>query len=96
MADWFIMSCAELSQSLGEYRDRWESLDEGLQEKLRFGAQVPLDDYLAAQRRRHDVGARIDEALGHDPVLALPTMNVQSWGPEESPSWDAGRSPATR
>ena len=90
VADWFIMSCAELAQSLGEHRDRWDTLDEGLQEKLRFGAQVSLDDYLAAQRRRHDVGARIDEALGLDAVLALPTLNVQSWGPDESPSWDAG------
>ena len=90
VADWFVMSCAELAQSLGEYRDRWETLDEGLQEKLRFGANVSLDDYLAAQRRRHDVGTRIDATLGQDAVLALPTLNVQSWGPEESPSWDAG------
>ncbi len=90
VADWFVMSCAELAQSLGDLRDRWDEVDDDLRDKLLFGEQVALADYLAAQRRRHEIGARIDAVLGQDSVLVLPTLNVQSWGPAESPAWDAG------
>ena len=47
-------------------------------------------DYLAATRRRHELGARIDDTLGGDSVLALPTLNVQDWGPEGPAATDAG------
>lgn len=80
--DWFLMATAELAQSLLEVRDRWDELDPSLQEMVRFGATVTAADYLAATRRRHAVGARIDALVGDDAVLALPTLNVQAWGPE--------------
>lgn len=80
--DWYVMATAELAQSLAEVRDRWDELDDSTHEMVRFGATVTAGDYLAAQRRRHEVGARIDALLGRDAVLALPTLNVQAWGPE--------------
>lgn len=90
IVDWFVVSSCELAHSLSDERDRWGSLDESLQSILRFGIAVSIEDYLAATRRRHDLGARIDAAIGPDAVLALPTLNVQDWGPEGPTPIDAG------
>ncbi len=80
--DWFVMATAELAQSLGEHRDRWDSLEPSLRDMVLFGESVSAADYIAAQRRRHELGARIDALVGDDGVLVLPTLNVQSWPPE--------------
>lgn len=88
--DWFFISACELAHSLAGERDRWESFDTSLQDILRFGIGVSMEDYLAATRRRHGLGARIDDTLGGDSVLALPTLNVQDWGPEGPAATDAG------
>jgi Asp-tRNA(Asn)/Glu-tRNA(Gln) amidotransferase A subunit family amidase len=94
VVDWFMMSTAELAQSLLEYRDRWDELDETLRNQLAVGASITPEVYLSAQRRRHEWGARIDATLGSsgaaDAVLVLPTLNVQSWSPEGPPSESAG------
>lgn len=94
VVDWFFMATAELAQSLLEHRDRWDELEDSLREQLVFGESVTTDMYLSAQRRRHEVGARIDATLdaagAADAVLVLPTLNVQSWRPEGPPGVDAG------
>lgn len=89
--DWFIMASAELAQSLQPLRDRWEELDDSLRLQLAFGAMVTLDAYLAAVRRRHELGARIDDVVGSDGVLVVPTLNARSWAPE-GPAPDAAGS----
>jgi Asp-tRNA(Asn)/Glu-tRNA(Gln) amidotransferase A subunit family amidase len=91
VVDWFFMSTCELAQSLAEHRDRWDELDDSLREQLLVGESVTTDMYLAAQRRRHELGARIDALVGDDAVLVLPTLNVQSWVPQGPPSIDAGQ-----
>ncbi len=94
VVDWFMMSSAEISQSLLEHRDRWDELEESLRGQLLVGASVTTEVYLAAQRRRHEVGARIDATLDAngraDAVLLVPTANVQSWGPEGPTANSAG------
>jgi Asp-tRNA(Asn)/Glu-tRNA(Gln) amidotransferase A subunit family amidase len=90
VVDWFMMSTAELAQSLMEYRDQWDTFEESLRNQLQVGAAIPIGTYLEAQRRRHEIGARIDALVGDDAVLVLPTVNVQSWAPEGPPSDDAG------
>lgn len=90
LADWFVMASAELAQSLLADRDRWDELDPSLVGMLHFGASVSLDDYLAATRRRFEHGARIDDAIGDDAVLVVPTINVQDWGPEGPTPTSAG------
>jgi Asp-tRNA(Asn)/Glu-tRNA(Gln) amidotransferase A subunit family amidase len=82
VTDWFVMATAELAQSLADVRDRWDEFEPSLAAMVHFGDTVSAGDYLAATRRRHEVGARIDALVGDDAVLALPTLNVQSWGPE--------------
>jgi Asp-tRNA(Asn)/Glu-tRNA(Gln) amidotransferase A subunit family amidase len=82
LMDWFVMATAELAQSLGEYRHRWDEFEPSLRDQVLFGEEVTATDYLAAQRRRHELGARIDQLVGDDAVLVLPTLNVQSWPPE--------------
>ena len=80
--DWFVMATAELAQSLSDVRETWDELEPSLQDQLRFGSAVTAEQYLASMRRRHELGRRIDDAIGADRVLVTPTVNCRSWGPE--------------
>ncbi len=90
LGDWYVIATCELAHSLADERERWDTFDDSLQEMLRVGMSVSTADYLAANRRRHDLAARIDAAIGPDGVLALPTLNVQGWPPEGPTPTDAG------
>ena len=78
---WLTIATAELAQRLAPERHRWDELDSSLVSLLQLGETVTNSDYIAAQRLRHEVGARIDDLLGTDAVLVLPTTNVESWSP---------------
>ena len=82
--NWFVMSTAQLTQSLRHEEHRWHELSEYVQGQLKFGATVTIDQYIAAQRKRHEVSARFDALLGDDAVLLSPTANARSW-PAEGP-----------
>ncbi|WP_313675552.1 amidase [Mycolicibacterium sp.] len=84
---WLTIATAELAQRLGPERHRWDELEASLVSLLRLGDSVTAADYIAAQRLRHEVGARIDDLIGNDSVLVLPTVNVQSW-PAAGPTTD--------
>ena len=81
---WYVMSTAELTQSLRHEHERWDMTTDYVRGQLRFGSNVTVDEYIAAQRLRHDVSARFDDLLGHDAVLLVPTANARSW-PAEGP-----------
>lgn len=82
--NWFIMSTAQLTQSLRHEEHRWHELTEYVQGQLKFGATVTIDQYIGAQRKRHEVSARFDDLLSNDAVLLTPTANARSW-PAEGP-----------
>jgi len=84
---WLTAASAELAEKLRPERDRWDELDESLVMLLRMGETVTAAAYIAAQRVRHDVGARIDDLVGADSVLVLPVTNVESW-PAAGPTTD--------
>lgn len=84
MWSWFVMSTAQLAQSLRPHMDRLDEMTDYVRMQVRFAERVTLDDYIAAQRRRHEVSARFDDLLGEDCVLVVPTMNARSW-PAEGP-----------
>jgi len=80
--DWFTLATAEhlaaLRDDLGRQRvdqDR-EALHPSSREFLGLGAQIPIEAYLAARRRRFTHIARIDDILGRDTVLVTPTVAV--------------------
>jgi Asp-tRNA(Asn)/Glu-tRNA(Gln) amidotransferase A subunit family amidase len=79
--NWFVISAAELAQALGEHEERWDTVESGLADILRFGRQVSTADYVAAQRRRYAAADRLEQLLGGDGVLVTPTLNVTSWAP---------------
>lgn len=81
---WYVMSTAELTQSLRHEEHRWGLTTEYVRGQLRFGSNVTVDDYIAAQRKRHEVSAKFDDLLGDDAVLLVPTANARSW-PAEGP-----------
>lgn len=82
--NWFVISTAELTQSLRHEEHRWDALSEYVQQQLKFGASVTIDQFIAAQRFRHDVSARFDDLLVDGAVLVTPTTNARSW-PAEGP-----------
>lgn len=82
--NWFVISTAELTQSLRHEEHRWDQLSEYVQQQLKFGSTVTIDQYIAAQRFRHEVSARFDDVLVDGAVLVTPTANARSW-PAEGP-----------
>jgi len=82
--NWFIISTAELTQSLRHEEDRWDQLSDYVQQQLKFGSTVTIDQYIAAQRFRHEVSAKFDDVLVDGAVLVTPTANARSW-PAEGP-----------
>ena len=79
VSDWFTISSAELAQSLVPVADRAELLTDYNKFNFSYGRSIPLEQYLAAQRRRHEISARFDEALGDDCVIVVPTANCRSF-----------------
>ena len=47
-------------------------------------------DYLANQRMRYEVAARVEQLLVGDAVLVTPTLNVTSWAPSGPLPQEAG------
>ena len=81
---WFVISTAELTQSLRGVQDRWGEMSDYVQAQLAFGSNVTADQYIEAMRKRHDVGAAFDAMLGDDSVIVVPTANSRAW-PAEGP-----------
>ena len=82
--NWFVISTAELTQSLRHEEHRWHEMSEYVQQQLRFGSTITLDQYIAAQRFRHEVSARFDDLLTDGAVIVTPTANARAW-PAEGP-----------
>lgn len=81
---WFVISTAELTQSMLPHRERWSELSDYVQAQLEFGTHVTTEQYIEATRMRHAVGARFDDVLGKDSVVVVPTANSRLW-PAEGP-----------
>lgn len=81
---WFVISTAELAQSLRHEENRADQLTDYVQMQLKFASHVTLDQYIEAQRKRHEVSSRFDDLLVDDTVLVVPTANARSW-PAEGP-----------
>jgi Asp-tRNA(Asn)/Glu-tRNA(Gln) amidotransferase A subunit family amidase len=82
--NWYVISTAELTQSLRHEEHRWDQLTDYVQAQLKFGSTVTIDQYITAQRKRHDASARFDDLLTAGTVIVTPTANARSW-PAEGP-----------
>ncbi len=81
--DWFTLAAAEHAAVFGR-----ERIEQGLDllhpctaEFLTAGLAVPVEEYLAARRRRYAAVRRLDDVLGADTALVTPTVAVAGWGP---------------
>jgi Asp-tRNA(Asn)/Glu-tRNA(Gln) amidotransferase A subunit family amidase len=81
---WLTISTAELTQSLRAFEDRWHELTDYVQMQLHFGSKITVDDYIAAQRSRHEITASFDALFDEETVLVVPTTNSRAW-PAEGP-----------
>ena len=87
---WLTISTAELLQSLRPYEDRWDELNDYVQMQLNFAQRVTIDDYIDAQRSRHQLTARFDALLDANTVLVVPTTNARAWRAEGPLATSAG------
>lgn len=87
---WFTISAAELLQSLRQFEHRWDELTDYVQAQLAFAQRVTIDDYINAQRLRHELTARFDALLDDDTVLVVPTANARAWKAEGPLAASAG------
>ncbi|MCU1615391.1 MAG: amidase [Frankiales bacterium] len=74
--DWFVLCCTEQAHEVGravleEQADRFDPVFLG---HMRTGLATPVDDYLAARRRRFAHTRALDLLLGDDGVLVTPTL----------------------
>lgn len=78
--DWFAICPAEHAHAFG--RDWVEAhageLAPATREFLETGLAVPIEDYLAARRRRFDYVRALDAVLGEDGLLLSPVMTVDA------------------
>ena len=87
---WFVISTAELHQSMLGLRDRWGETNDYVQSQLEFGSRVTAAQYVEAMRMRHEVGAAFDDLMGDDAVIVVPTVNSRAWPAEGPMSTSAG------
>jgi Asp-tRNA(Asn)/Glu-tRNA(Gln) amidotransferase A subunit family amidase len=95
--DWFTLATAEHLAAFG--RDRAAALAEDLHPSTReffeVGAEITIDDYLAARRRRFAHIARLDAILGSDALLLTPTVAVAGVSADgRGPNGESGLLPA--
>ena len=80
-ADWLTLSSAEHAHKLG--RDAIEAgrhlLHPAARAFLEHGLRTPIEEYLAARRRRFEYVRELDELLGPDGVIATPTLASAGW-----------------
>ncbi len=79
--DWFTVTAAEHVAALGRafVENNMDAFHRATQEYLTAGLAVPIDDYLAARRRRFEYVRRMDEILGQDALLLTPTVASAGW-----------------
>ncbi len=79
--DWFRIVGVEQAHALGrDVIDRDASrLDPTFAAYMRLALEVPIEDHIAAQRRRHRYRLELDRLLGDDAILVTPTLAAEGW-----------------
>jgi Asp-tRNA(Asn)/Glu-tRNA(Gln) amidotransferase A subunit family amidase len=82
-ADWFVLAGPELVEWLGREKVQryMGDLLPTTQTFLAAGLATSFDDYLAARSRRCSYVEELDALLGHDAVIASPTVAAEGWLP---------------
>ncbi len=73
--DWYVICNAEQAAALGPevIEARREVLEPWFLRMMEEGLATPLDDYLAARRRRFSYARDLDRLLGEQSLLVMPT-----------------------
>jgi Asp-tRNA(Asn)/Glu-tRNA(Gln) amidotransferase A subunit family amidase len=80
-ADWLTLTATEHAHKLGRATIEAGSprLHPNARAFLEHGLRTPIEDYLAARRRRFEYVRELDELLGPDGVIATPTLASAGW-----------------
>jgi Asp-tRNA(Asn)/Glu-tRNA(Gln) amidotransferase A subunit family amidase len=79
--DWTLLCAAEHVSAFGPawVREGLERMHPSTREFLAYGLEIGVDEYLAARRRRFEHARVLDELLGGDRLLLLPTVRADGF-----------------
>ena len=74
--DWFVLCCTEQAHEIGRtaLEEQADRFDPAFLGQMLAGLATPIDEYLAARRRRFSHTRALDRLLGDDGVLVTPTL----------------------
>src|SRR5262245_35417534 len=80
-ADWVTLTATEHAHKLGRQTIEagWDLLHASARAFLEHGLRTPIEEYLAARRRRFEYVRELDELLGPDGVIVTPTVASAGW-----------------
>lgn len=96
--DWMAIGGVEHLYHVGLawVESNWDDFDPAFQRFMATAREIPLEEYLAARRRRFEYVKELDLLLGENAVLVVPTLGRDGWLAEgtvpetgEPPSYDA-------
>lgn len=96
--DWMSIGGVEHLYHVGPgwVDSNWDDFDPAFQRFMATAREIPLEEYLAARRRRFEYVKELDLLLGEHAVLVVPTLGRDGWLAEgtvpetgEPPDYDA-------
>jgi Asp-tRNA(Asn)/Glu-tRNA(Gln) amidotransferase A subunit family amidase len=80
-ADWLTLATTEHAHKLGRQtiEAAVDRLHANARAFLEHGLRTPIEEYLAARRRRFEYVRELDELLGPDGVIVTPTLASAGW-----------------
>jgi Asp-tRNA(Asn)/Glu-tRNA(Gln) amidotransferase A subunit family amidase len=82
--DWFRIGGPEHAHRLGRETIEREAVrfDPAFRRWIEAALRIPIEEHLAARRRRFRYSAELEELLAPDHVLVTPPLTVPGWSPE--------------
>lgn len=76
---WFIISTAQLAESLLSVQDQWDDFTDYIRVQVEFGMRTTTAQYIAAHRLRHEATGVFDDILEESSCIVVPTTNARAW-----------------
>lgn len=82
--DWFTICTPEHVHALGRefVKANLERMSPSTAQFMEQGLRVTIEEYMASRRRRFGYVRRLDELLGPDGILVMPTNAAAGWTPD--------------
>jgi Asp-tRNA(Asn)/Glu-tRNA(Gln) amidotransferase A subunit family amidase len=88
---WYIISTAQLAQSLLDVQDKWDQLTDYIRPQVEFGMRTTTAQYIAAHRMRHEATGIFDDILEPSSCIVVPVTNARAWKADAMMTNSAGK-----